>query len=141
MYTKILLLFILLFLVFLLLFYYLKLKTNIIFLLSIIIVLCINKLIIQTEFFEDDIKYNIIDIIQQLKIDANSNSNSTPKLTFMGSSTNSVLDRTTKKILSNDEILNKLRNKYKPKSSDSNGNSKSNYSLPASNLGITTSVN
>ena len=69
------------------------------------------------------------------------NNYSTPKLTFMGSSTNSVLDSTTKKILSDDEILNELKNKYKPKSSDSNGNSKNNISLPASNLGITTSVN
>jgi len=137
MYTKLLLLFILLFLVFLLLFYYLKLKTNIIFLLSIIIVLCINKLIIQTEFFDYDIKYNIIDIIQQFK--PKTNTDSTPKLTFMGYSKNSVLDSTTKKILSDDEILNKLRNKYN--SSDSNGNSKNNISLPASNLGITTSVN
>ena len=49
--NKLLLVFILLFLSFLLLFYYLKLKTNLIMLLSIIIVLCINKLIVQKEYF------------------------------------------------------------------------------------------
>ena len=45
--TKILLIFILLFLVFLLFFYYIKLESNIVLLLGIIIVLCINKLIVQ----------------------------------------------------------------------------------------------
>ena len=51
--NKLLLIFILLFLSFLLLFYYLKLKTNIIMFLSIIIVLCVNKLIIQKEYYKD----------------------------------------------------------------------------------------
>ena len=50
--NKLLLIFILLFLSFLLLFYYLKLKSNIIMLLSIIVVLCINKLIVQKDYFD-----------------------------------------------------------------------------------------
>ena len=65
--NKLLLVFILLFLVFLLIFYYLKLKTNLILLLSVIIVLCINNLILQTEYFNDSFKtYNNNNIARSL---------------------------------------------------------------------------
>ena len=65
--NKLLLVFILLFLSFLLLFYYLKLKSNIIMLLSIIIVLCINKLIVQKEYFiENEHEYRQRDLIEYI---------------------------------------------------------------------------
>jgi len=82
--NKLLLVFILLFLSFLLLFYYLKLKTNVIMLLSIIIVLCINKLIVQKEYFNET-----EDIIRKLINYMVTDNNVDPKLKsylpFLGS--------------------------------------------------------
>lgn len=49
--SKLLLVFILIFLVLLFLFQYLKQDSNIIVLLSVIIILCVNKLIMQKEYF------------------------------------------------------------------------------------------
>ena len=82
--NKLLLIFILLFLSFLLLFYYLKLKTNVIMLLSIIIVLCINKLIVQKEYFNerDDI---IRKLINYMVNDNNDESPTPAQLPFLGS--------------------------------------------------------
>ena len=76
--NKLLLIFILLFLSFLLLFYYLKLKTNIIMLLSIIIVLCINKLIVQKEYFNDNYDHIYNELIAWMN--SSPDNESTPEL-------------------------------------------------------------
>jgi hypothetical protein len=85
--NKLLLIFILLFLSFLLLFYYLKLKTNIIMLLSIIIVLCINKLIVQKEYFYDTDNFEHIydKLIDYLLSNPKNETNPLSKLSFLGS--------------------------------------------------------
>jgi hypothetical protein len=114
--NKLLLIFILLFLSFLLLFYYLKLKTNIIMLLSIIIVLCINKLIVQKEYFTetDYIRRDLINYMLNYKGDEDGiENNSKLSLSFYGSEQNPSSTLPTKKnepwqtVLTN--ILNLLK--------------------------------
>ena len=121
--NKLLLIFILLFLSFLLLFYYIKLKTNIIMFLSIIIVLCVNKLIIQKEYYTDKklvrekkqklIKRGIIDYMLKKKPESKINS----FMPFLGSvpnqSTATTSVNTNKKQPSWDEILTNMREEIK----------------------------
>ena len=83
--NKLLLIFILLFLSFLLLFYYLKLKTNIIMLLSIIIVLCINKLIVQKEYFNDSDSNEIHNELIDHMISTKPSKEKTSPFSFYGS--------------------------------------------------------
>jgi hypothetical protein len=107
--TKLLLTFILLFLSFLLLFYYLKLKTNIVILLSIIVVLCINKLIVQKEYFTET-NYIHRDLIDYMIGDTEPPVNKKISLPFNGSNINIESIPTTS--FTWKSILKQIKGKY-----------------------------